>query len=47
MAQSTWQCRLCGAQYKWSTIPSPKAGGSNNGCPKNPPSKNHVWEKIG
>ncbi len=44
MAQVTWQCKNCGIQYKWSTVPTPKSGGP---CRNNPSTQNHVWEKIG
>jgi hypothetical protein len=39
-----WQCRNCGKQTRSTTPPTPQGVGS---CPNNPPTKNHVWEKIG
>jgi len=41
---TTWQCRNCGRQIKSTLPPSPQGG---NSCTNNPPSKNHVWEKLG
>ena len=39
-----WQCRICGKQTRSTTPPSPQGTGP---CTNNPPSKNHVWGKIG